>query len=327
MSVTVEALSVSTRLRPGPNGLPREQVAELQRRRMITAMVEVLRDHGYARMTVGKVIGRAGVSRKTFYEVFCDREDCFLASFEHVVSRARVLASDSYACQPDWRDGIRAALAELLGFMDEEPALARLCVVDALAGGERIVERRALLLDELARSIDQGRAMKGAGQGPPELTGEAVVGGIFAVLHTRLLEGGEEPFADLLGPLTSMIVLPYLGPAAARRELNRPCRRTPLRTPPVSCAADEDSLNGLKIRLTYRTVRVLTVIGERPGASNREVAEGSGIVDQGQISKLLHRLARLDLIENLGGGQPNGAANAWRLTRRGAQLEKAAMPR
>ena len=81
------------------------------------------------------------------------------------------------------------------------------------------------------------------------------------------------------------------------------------------------------MRLTYRTVRVLMVIGERPGASNREIAEGSGIVDQGQISKLLTRLARLNLVENVGEGQEKGAANAWHLTPRGAQVERATRPR
>jgi DNA-binding MarR family transcriptional regulator len=81
------------------------------------------------------------------------------------------------------------------------------------------------------------------------------------------------------------------------------------------------------MRLTYRTVRVLMVIAEHPGASNREIAEGSGIVDQGQISKLLNRLARLNLVENLGEGQEKGAANAWHLTARGAQVERATRPR
>jgi hypothetical protein len=65
------------------------------------------------------------------------------------------------------------------------------------------------------------------------------------------------------------------------------------------------------------------VIAEQPGASNREIAEGSGIVDQGQISKLLTRLARLALVENLGGGQERGASNAWHLTPRGAEVERA----
>jgi hypothetical protein len=81
------------------------------------------------------------------------------------------------------------------------------------------------------------------------------------------------------------------------------------------------------MRLTYRTVRVLTFIGEHPDASNREVAEGSGISDQGQISKLLTRLDRLELISNTGYGQVKGASNAWHLTERGAQVERATRPR
>jgi DNA-binding MarR family transcriptional regulator len=92
-------------------------------------------------------------------------------------------------------------------------------------------------------------------------------------------------------------------------------------------ARHKDPLEGLNMRLTYRTVRVLMVIAEHPGASNREIAEGSGIVDQGQISKLLNRLARLKLVENLGEGQEKGAANAWHLTARGAQVERATRPR
>ena len=71
------------------------------------------------------------------------------------------------------------------------------------------------------------------------------------------------------------------------------------------------------MRLTYRTVRVLTFIGEHPGASNREIAEGAGIADQGQISKLLTRLERLQLVHNVGEGQIMGSSNEWYLTDRG----------
>ena len=81
------------------------------------------------------------------------------------------------------------------------------------------------------------------------------------------------------------------------------------------------------MRLTYRTVRVLMVIASSPGASNREIAERSGIADQGQISKLLDRLARLELVENTGDGQEKGAANAWHLTSRGEAVERATRPR
>jgi len=327
MTLMYKARTATPRLRPGPGGLPRGQVTQIQRSRMLAAAVEAVEDVGYARMTVAQVIGRARVSRKTFYDVFTDREDCFLAAFEQALSQARLIAQEAYDRESSWRDGIRAALARLLMFMDEEPGLARLCVVEALGAGERVLERRAKVLDELAVLIDQGRMVANGTREPPEVTAEGVVGAIFAVLHTRVLERGEEPLTDLLGSLMSMIVLPYLGARAAGRELSRPPLELPGDGRSRALARHRDPLEGLNMRLTYRTVRVLMVIAEHPGASNREIAEGSGIVDQGQISKLLNRLARLNLVENFGEGQEKGAANAWHLTARGAQVERATRPR
>lgn len=320
--------AATPRLRPGPNGLPRGQVTEIQRSRMLTAAVQAVEEVGYARMTVAQVIGRAKVSRKTFYDVFIDREDCFLAAFDEAIARAHALVVDAYSQESGWREGVRAGLARLLAFMDEEPGLARLCVVEALGAGTRVLERRARVLDELAAVVDRGRSAGRAAREPPEVTAEGVVGAVFAVIHTRLLESGKEPLSALLAPLMSMIVLPYMGARAASKELARPRPAIGQATQLArGRSGSRDPLEGLDMRLTYRTVRVLVVIGGHPGASNREIAEGSGIADQGQISKLLTRLRRLDLVENRGEGQAKGAANAWYLTDRGAEVERAARPR
>jgi AcrR family transcriptional regulator len=327
MTVIYKTRTVAPRLRSGPGGLPRGQVTEIQRSRMLAAAVEAIEEVGYARMTVAQVISRARVSRKTFYDVFTDREDCFLAAFEQALSQARLIAQEAYERESSWRDGIRAALARLLMFMDEEPGLAKLSLVEALGAGATVLDRRAKALDELAQVIDRGRVVPNATREPPEVTAEGVIGAIFAVLHTRVLERGGQPLTDLLGSLMSMIVLPYLGARAAGRELSRPPLEVPSDGRSRALSRHKDPLEGLNMRLTYRTVRVLMVIGEHPRASNREVAEGSGIVDQGQISKLLNRLARLKLVENLGEGQEKGAANAWHLTARGAQVERATRPR
>jgi AcrR family transcriptional regulator/DNA-binding MarR family transcriptional regulator len=326
MAFTSNTRTASPRLRPGPGGLPRGQVTEIQRRRMLAAAVEAVGEVGYARMSVAQVIGRARVSRKTFYDVFSDREDCFLTAFNQGVEQARAIATEAYEREPGWREGIRSALASLLVFMDEEPGLAKLCVVEALGASERVLEHRARVLDELATVIDRGRFVASGTNEPPDVTAEGVVGAVFAVMHARVLDGGREPLADLLGPLMSMIVLPYLGARAAGRELTLPALEIPT-DGLVMAPARKDPLEGLKMRLTYRTVRVLMVIAEHPGASNREIAEGSGIIDQGQISKLLTRLARLELVTNVGDGQEKGASNAWHLTARGEQVERATRPR
>jgi AcrR family transcriptional regulator len=324
--------STATRqLRPGPNGLPRGQVTEIQRSRMLTATVEAVEDVGYARLTVAQVIGRAKVSRKTFYDVFEDREDCFLAAFDEAIDRAGALVIEAYERESSWREGVRSGLATALGFFEAEPGLAKLCIVEALGAGPRVLARRAEVLKALNGVVDVGRASGAARVGraarePADITAEGVVGAVFAVLHTRLLTGGKRPLTDLVGPLMSMIVLPYLGARVASNELTRPAPKVP-KMSRASQRIRRDPLEGLDMRLTYRTVRVLTFIGEHASASNREVAEGSGIADQGQISKLLTRLERLELIRNTGEGQVKGASNAWHLTERGEQVEHATRPR
>jgi AcrR family transcriptional regulator len=323
MTSTYESRIASSRLPPGPNGPAIGTVAAIQRSRILAAAVEAVDEVGYARLTVAEVIGRARVSRKTFYDVFRDREDCFLAAFQQALQQARTILGEVYDRDAAWPEGIRCALARLLMCMDEEPGLAKLCVVESLGAGERVLELRAKVLGELAAVVDQGRFVSNATHAPPELTAEGVVGAVFAVLHTRLLDGDSEPLTNLLGSLMSMIVLPYLGARAANRELSRPAPEVSRGRRAQILVSTADPLEGLKMRLTYRTVRVLSVIAEQPGASNREIAEGSGIVDQGQISKLLTRLARLALVENLGGGQERGASNAWHLTPRGAEVERA----
>jgi AcrR family transcriptional regulator len=323
--------STSARLRPGPNGLPRGQVSEIQRSRMLTAAAEAVEEVGYARLTVAQVIARARVSRKTFYDLFEDREDCFLAVFDQAIDQLSTLVGEAYERESEWRDGLRAGLLAMLQFMDDEPGLARISVVEALGAGPRVLKRRSQVLAQLRLVVDHGRTSPGARparatEESPEVTAEGVIGAVFAVMHTRLLSRSKEPFTALLGPMMSMIVLPYLGARAASSELTRkppplPQRKKPPRRPV------RDPLEGLDMRLTYRTVRVLSYIGERPGASNREIAEGAGISDQGQISKLLTRLERLQLVHNIGEGQIMGSSNEWYLTDRGGQVERATRPR
>ena len=210
----------------------------------------------------------------------------------------------------------------LLELFDDEPELARLCVVHAVAAGPATLASRGRVLDQLARVINEGGGAARAGRRLPPLVAEGVVGGGLSLIHARLLGRGPVSLVDLVSPLTAIVVLPYLGPAAALRELRRPHSFSVLRAA-RSAQAPPDPLQGLQMRLTYRTVRVLAAIAAEPGLSNIAVGDRAGIADQGQTSKLLARLARLTLVENTGEGQPEGAANAWRLTLRGREVERA----
>jgi len=265
------------------------------------------------------VVERAGVSRRTFYEQFSGREDCFLAAFDQALSRIAESVLPAYRQPGAWRERIRAALVELLSFLDSDPVSGRLLVVEALGAGPGALERRGRVLALLIAAVDEGRAETKKGSAPPPLMAEGVVGGALSLVYARMVARDPAPLTELTGPIMSMVVLPYLGPAAARRELSRPA---PKRNGSLRRAA-ADPLRGLDMRLTYRTIRVLLAVGAHPGASNRQVADASGIRDPGQISKLLSRLEGLGLVHNTSDPRAKGEPNAWTLTERGEDVRAA----
>jgi hypothetical protein len=189
-----------------------------------------------------------------------------------------------------------------------------------------VLEYREEILGRLAGVIDEGRHESARGVRTPPLTAEGLVGAVVAIVYKRLLKGAvDEPFTDLLGELMSMIVLPYLGPAMARKERDRalpavlPTPSAVRRDAAASVSAD-DPLKDVPMRITYRTARVLQAAAAHPGASNRLIGEEAETYDQGQVSKLLGRLQRLGLLQNAGGGQAKGEPNAWSLTALGQSV-------
>jgi AcrR family transcriptional regulator len=301
------------------NGLVGEGVIGIQRARLLAAMTDVVHEHGVASVSVAHVVERAGVSRRTFYELFEDRDECFLAAFDDGIARVSRRVVDVYDPAARWVERIRSGLTAILEFLELEHGVGWLLVVGSLGGGADILEHRREVLAEVIVAVDEGRGVGKLGSGLAPLTAEGIVGAVFSVIHGRMIEAEHRPLIELLNPLMSMIAMPYLGPAAARRELEKPVPK-PLPRPAVLSA---DPLRGLPMRITYRTVRVLVALAESPGASNRRLGEAAGVADQGQISKLLSRLDRLGLVENHGPGHRSGESNNWTLTPKGQQIQQA----
>lgn len=296
----------------------RLQVAGVQRARILSAMSVVCVERGVANVTVADIVERAGVSRRTFYELFDDCESCLLQTLEAAASRITERVVAAYDPEAPWRERIRTSLGALLAFLDEEPAIGRMLIVESHAAGADAEAIRSRLLAHVIAAVDAGRAVGKRDLGLPPTTAEGTVGAVLFVIHRRMTTGGTQPLVALVNQLMSMIVLPYLGAAAARAELKHAVD-APKRPPKPR----RDSLADLDIRLTYRTMRVLAAIGARPGSSNREIGRAAGAADPGQISKLLTRLQRLGLIENSESGGVRGAPNAWKLTQKGAEVERA----
>jgi AcrR family transcriptional regulator len=289
--------------------------------RIFRAMGEAVAERGVRSVTFADVAARAEVSPRKLREQFADIEEGLLAAFEWTTRRAGAAMAEAYGGETRWIEGTRAALGAMLELIEQEPELARLWIVDSLGAGPRVLRSRARALAALCTYIDRGRLQAASRTEPPGITAEGVVGGVLAVLQTRLLAPHPAPPTELLGELTSLIVLPYMGSAAAKRELARPTGRPAPGRRSQPRQAGRLAVEGVGMRLTYRTARVLMAIAERPGSSNREVGNRAEVVDQGQISKLLTRLEAQGLIVNVGSGGRRGAPNAWELTSRGEQVE------
>lgn len=317
---------VAVRRRGGTVSKPlsdRGQVSEMQRARLLNATVPMVDELGWSGVTVADIASRARVSRRTFYDLFADREECLLAVLNDTVEHLEHDLTQASLEKASWVERVRNGLWGILCFLDRDPVLARVCVVQSSRGSRNVLGAREEILVRLVRTIEEGAPHGTRAAQVPGLTAEGLVGAATAIVYKRLLNGEQAPLTDLHGELMGMIVLPYLGVAAAARERKR-LIPGPLEHLATKRSGDggarRDPLRELPMRLTYRTARVLQAAAEHPGASNREIGEHSDMYDQGQISKLLARLKRLGLLENTGEGQARGESNAWKLTTLGKRV-------
>src|ERR1700761_6906828 len=100
-------------------------VSVLQRARLLDATVGLVCEFGARQLTVRRVTVRAGVSSKTFYDLFADREECLLAAFDRAVEQLAKVARSACESEGEWAARIRRTLEALLVFVDGEPQLRR----------------------------------------------------------------------------------------------------------------------------------------------------------------------------------------------------------
>ena len=191
-----------------------------QRSRIHQAMVEVVAARGYPETRVVDVIGAAGVSRKTFYELFDSKEDCFLAAYDVLLEKLLGEASEAFQARPEapWAERAGSALAALLEHLAEHPEEARFAVVEVLAAGPKALARRDAALREFTGFLEAGRSVSTVEL--PGITSLAVAGGINEILYSEILHGAAARLSSRLPDLVFWITMPFLGPevAAAQRE-------------------------------------------------------------------------------------------------------------
>jgi AcrR family transcriptional regulator len=205
----------TSQLPKGRHGLSREFIAGNQRERLLDAMANVVAGKGYAATRVVDITDYAGVSRKTFYELFTDKEDCFLAAYDAITAllmdkMARGLAA---VAQDTWEAKVGALLGEFLRFLAAEPAFARMCIVEVLGSGPRGLARRDAAVEAFYPIVDQlPRSQPGAEQWLSPLTPQFVTGGIFEVVYGAIRRGEIATLPELEQDLTRLAFRAYRYP-------------------------------------------------------------------------------------------------------------------
>src|SRR3954467_14688507 len=202
-----------TQLPKGRHGLSREFVASNQRERLIDAMANVVAGKGYAPTRVVDITEYAGVSRKTFYELFTDKEDCFLAAYDAITALLmdRMAKGLSAVVRGWWERQVSALLGEFLRFLAAEPAFARMCIVEVLGSGPKGLARRDAAIEAFFPVVDQiPRAQPGAERWLSATTPMFVTGGILEVVYAAIRRGEVETLPDLEDDLTRLAFRAYL---------------------------------------------------------------------------------------------------------------------
>jgi AcrR family transcriptional regulator len=202
---------------PGQHALPREFIARHQRVRIINGLAREASEKGYRAVTVADIVRRAGIARNTFYENFSSKEGCFLAAQEYAMNSALEQVVEKAGSIDDWARRVQAGLAAFLAYVAAEPALARTCMVEALAAGPASVQYYEESLQAFVSLFKIGRDVSPHGGELPETLEEALIGGVFWILYQRLLLEETDRIEELLPELVEFTLTPYLGAARAQK--------------------------------------------------------------------------------------------------------------
>lgn len=196
-------------------------MARNQRERIIAAVAQVASVHGYGEMSVQHIVREAGVSRRTFYEQFKNKDQAFLAAYDG--ASGLLIASIRHAIDAEStpETKVSAGFGAFLELLAASPAFAKMCIVEVLAAGPEAIARRARTMEEFTRMFEEGAQEALGDAAPSPLIAETIVGGVYETVYRRIARGETAELLKLLPDLTESALLPYVGDGRARAERRR----------------------------------------------------------------------------------------------------------
>ena len=289
---TPKIVPIYARLPRGPHPLGAPGVAHNQRIRIHGGMIEAVTTRGYPQTSVKLVVGLAGVSRRSFYEQFSGKEECFMATFDLIANRAIKRLTDAYrTAEGDQRQRLRAVLRALGAELEQNPKALRLAIADSQTAGaeglRRLQKTTAICEGLLAGALsgrcppaDGGEPAAGGAAGregsealPPPVV-RAIVGGLRRATQMRLLDDDTEDLQPLVREMGKWLLL-FQSPALARLRPRR-CANRPF---PETLELEPDACGGESRRARVLRSAIETGLRERKFAdlSSPRIAEGAGL--------------------------------------------------
>jgi AcrR family transcriptional regulator len=211
------------RLPSGRHDMPRQLVIKSQRERIVDATAAIVATKGLAGLTIPEIASRANVSHETFYEMYPTKHDAFLGAQKVGLHQALRVTMKAYEAQDvEWPLRIAVGLRALIDFLASEPAHAHLTLVDTFAASPEAIEIRGNALRAFTAYLGPGHAPSGSDTDAPPVTGEAIGGGIWQVLHHYIEHERIGELSELAPQLIYLTLTPFLGPQAAAEAARDP---------------------------------------------------------------------------------------------------------
>lgn len=214
----LEAPKPAPRPRKPSGPVAREQFRAGQRIRLALAMIEAIAEDGYRATRVADVISRAGVSRKTFYQHFANKEECLLATFELVADEGMRRVESAYRDAEGWPGRVEAAIGALFGSAIDNPGALRLSLVEMAAVGPVAIERRERSIERYEAFLRDALELAPGEGTVADMALKAVVGGLNRVLYRRVLSGDPAELLAMVPDLTAWATSYYPSPAEILAE-------------------------------------------------------------------------------------------------------------
>jgi AcrR family transcriptional regulator len=211
MTSSHQPATAPSRLPSGRHSLTREEVVASQRARLIDAMAHIVAEKGYAATTVADVVERAGVSRRTFYEQFTDKEACFLAAYDAGLAAVLTRIRDAVDVNPaaGWRERARAGVESFLALLASEPAFAQALQVEILTAGPAALDRRAgmlVMFSGIWRNVhERARAEEPALPPLPDEVFTILSAGLEELIRDCIRTRGPAVLPDLADPIVCTV--------------------------------------------------------------------------------------------------------------------------